>query len=315
VLKISAYISELLYEHDCVIVPGLGAFIANYREAHTNETQERIHPPSKEITFSPKLKHNDGLLVNYLSRKEGMPLFDALKKIEEFRENIQYRLEKGEEVVFEGLGALTLNDSKSTVFKAGLTGNLLPDSYGLGMISLKDRAGAKKGQGEQSNAEKNQKKNKAWLLFLLIPFAAIIVFVYLNFFTKNTTEPPASGYEESRIIPERSSTALSDSLASDTVAVDSMLPRIEESAPVVEEKDTVVNYYLVGGSFLEKANADKYFSQIEKMGYSPVHLGKQGRFFVVAVGGFNTLEEANTVRDEFLDRDPDSEVWILNVSD
>jgi hypothetical protein len=32
-MKIEQYISELLYKYDCVIVPGLGGFVANYKSA------------------------------------------------------------------------------------------------------------------------------------------------------------------------------------------------------------------------------------------------------------------------------------------
>ena len=91
-MEITAYIKELLVENDYVIIPGLGAFVAGYKPAHTDDTQESILPPSKEVTFNRKLKNNDGLLVGTIASEEGISRFDALKKVEEFRENIQYRI-------------------------------------------------------------------------------------------------------------------------------------------------------------------------------------------------------------------------------
>ena len=51
------------------------------------------------------------------------------------------------------------------------------------------------------------------------------------------------------------------------------------------------------------------------MGYKPVHLGKQGSFYTVAIGGYETFEEAKEVQNEFVSRNPDSGVYIIRVND
>ena len=62
---IDNYICELLYDHDCVIIPGLGGFIANFEPARIIRKQHTIMPPSKKIAFNGKLKNNDGLLADF----------------------------------------------------------------------------------------------------------------------------------------------------------------------------------------------------------------------------------------------------------
>ena len=47
-LEITKYIQELLFVHDCVILPGFGGFVANYRPAKIDENQQIVHPPSKD---------------------------------------------------------------------------------------------------------------------------------------------------------------------------------------------------------------------------------------------------------------------------
>ena len=111
-MEVGHYIKDLLFENDCVIIPGFGAFIAIYRSVQIDEGKETLLPPSKEITFDRKLKNNDGVLVKHYAKSEGVSDFDSLKIIEEFREDIQYRLEKGEKIIFEGLGTLSLNVEK-----------------------------------------------------------------------------------------------------------------------------------------------------------------------------------------------------------
>ena len=51
-MKMETYISELLYRHDCVILPGLGGFITNYRSAQIHPVSHTLRPPSKSISFA-----------------------------------------------------------------------------------------------------------------------------------------------------------------------------------------------------------------------------------------------------------------------
>ena len=83
-LGIPLYISELLYVSDCVIIPGLGGFVANSRSAFLNPAQHTFNPPVRRIAFNASLRTNDGLLANYVSRREGITYGDAVTKIKYF---------------------------------------------------------------------------------------------------------------------------------------------------------------------------------------------------------------------------------------
>ena len=65
-MKISYHIFNLLQEHDCVIVPNFGAFVARNISAKISSDGSRIYPPNKEITFNKSLIKSDGLLINCL---------------------------------------------------------------------------------------------------------------------------------------------------------------------------------------------------------------------------------------------------------
>ena len=60
-MKISYHIFNLLQEHDCVIVPNFGAFVARNISAKISCDGSRIYPPNKEITFNKSLIKSDGL--------------------------------------------------------------------------------------------------------------------------------------------------------------------------------------------------------------------------------------------------------------
>ena len=70
---ISKYISELLFLHDCVIIPEFGGFVGNNKSAVLNEITRTISPPSKEILFNLNLQTNDGY-NNPTNQKESLIL-------------------------------------------------------------------------------------------------------------------------------------------------------------------------------------------------------------------------------------------------
>ena len=71
-VDITAFIRELLFGHDCVIVPGFGGFIGNYTPARIDKKSGTFYPPVKQISFNRNLNHNDGLLVGRISGSSGI---------------------------------------------------------------------------------------------------------------------------------------------------------------------------------------------------------------------------------------------------
>ena len=63
------YLTELLYDNECVIVADFGAFITQRHSAVIDYTNNRFTPPYKEIIFNNKLVADDGLLVDFISKK------------------------------------------------------------------------------------------------------------------------------------------------------------------------------------------------------------------------------------------------------
>lgn len=130
-MKIGFYIGALLYQHDCVVIPGFGGFIANYTSAHIHAVQNTFIPPSRQIMFNASLLHNDGLLATYVARKEGISFADALIRIEEEVVAIQTELNSEKVVLLDELGSLRSNHEHSIVFTPKATNNYLEDAYGL----------------------------------------------------------------------------------------------------------------------------------------------------------------------------------------
>ena len=106
---------------------------------------------------------------------------------------------------------------------------------------------------------------------------------------------------------------ITDSIPTDTTSDSADTVMEEQIMDSFEKENEGPVFYLVGGSFSVKENADKYFNRIKKLGYQPVHLGKQGNLYVVAVEKYYSLADAENAQREFLAREPKSGVWIMPV--
>ena len=95
-MDITDFIRELLFDHDCVIIPDFGGFIGNYTPARIDKSNNTFFPPVKQISFNRNLNHNDGLLVGRISESAKMNYADARNLVEEFVKDIRTRLSKGE---------------------------------------------------------------------------------------------------------------------------------------------------------------------------------------------------------------------------
>lgn len=126
------YIFELLYEHDCVIVPGFGGFVANYRPAKIHPVLHTFSPPAKDILFNPRLVINDGILVNYIAVKENIPYERALQQLQAEILQIQQHLEQSHKFEIVNVGSLSLDMEGHLQFEPADKINFLLSSYGLG---------------------------------------------------------------------------------------------------------------------------------------------------------------------------------------
>src|SRR5271169_882564 len=98
-MRVDRHIRDLLYDHDCVIVPEMGGFIASYAHARVNTAQQTIEPPSKKIAFNIFLTHNDGLLAEHIARYEHLNFNEALKEIRGYVHHYQEELDAGKKFV------------------------------------------------------------------------------------------------------------------------------------------------------------------------------------------------------------------------
>ena len=117
--------------HDCVAVPGWGAFIANYEKAGFDETRSVLERPMRTIGFNASLNHNDGLLAQSLVRCEGMGYDEAMRFIADSVTTFRQQLATGGEVSMGRLGYFRSNKGELVEFVPLLRDNAIDQYYGL----------------------------------------------------------------------------------------------------------------------------------------------------------------------------------------
>ena len=134
--ELSRHIESLLLDNDCVIVPGLGGFIAHYQSAYYVEEERIFLPPTRKVGFNPQLTMNDGLLAQSYMQMYHMDYSDAMNRISENVHLLKEALYKGETVDLHGIGALHYNIYDEFEFQSTESGLLSPSLYGLDAFSM-----------------------------------------------------------------------------------------------------------------------------------------------------------------------------------
>lgn len=115
------HIEYLLHRHDCVILPGMGAFVAEYASASIDYVSGRIIPPSRTISFNDAILHDDGLLANSIARAERVKFEEAKTILYKHLSELKDKLSRESEIQLGKLGRMVIAEDQSLQFIPRLT--------------------------------------------------------------------------------------------------------------------------------------------------------------------------------------------------
>jgi hypothetical protein len=312
-MKIGLYISELLQDHDCVVFPGLGAFTAHAVDAQFDKSYAKLLPPSYQIRFNPEIKVNDGILLNHFAQKQEITAPKAFIEIENLCNEINYRLDHGETVGLEGLGTIKRKEGKN-FFEAYPDVEKMPDAFGLEPIELKVYDTVIKrtlpesvdSKSEKTSTQTLKKRKLNWLY--LMPVLAAIFFIFWFLWPEGKKE-----YNENVSLEINPSEAFVPAAKDSIPEANIDETQLDEEIITVQEHPQEGLFYLVGGSFKTRENAEQYFEQISKKGYEPLQLGVMGSFHVVAIAVYPSEREAVIAQNRVLRQDSTAGVWVYYI--
>ncbi|MBO4599001.1 MAG: SPOR domain-containing protein [Bacteroidaceae bacterium] len=136
-INLARHIEVLLLTNDCVIVPGLGGFLAQHVSARRVEEENLFLPPSRTIGFNAHLSMNDGLLVQSYMETYDDSFPEATKRVEEEVNELIEVLRKEGEYELNGIGTLSMNINGVYSFTPNQAGALSPYLYGFSSFEMK----------------------------------------------------------------------------------------------------------------------------------------------------------------------------------
>ncbi len=316
-MNVTAVIRELLFGHDCVIVPGFGGFIGNYTPAKIDKVNGTFYPPVKQISFNRNLNHNDGLLVGRISVALKINYIDARNSVDEFVIDIRKRLEKGEKVVFDNIGSFVNNNEGNVQFEPDLNVNYHLDSYGLEPFQCLPLEGYDVRKRVIKRLEKDPVKQASirkvlWRAAVIIPLLSLLFVVpfktdLFKAKVESTSMNPLvkAEFENNKKAVDQGNynEAPKNEKATTPVSDKNIAPEVV--APVVPERG---EYIVITGSFKSKENADSQVNMLKEEGFSPEIVKAENGFYRVCAAICNDLSSADFKKDSISKKFPGT--WV-----
>jgi len=321
---VSNYISELLYTNECVIIPEFGGFIGNITSAKLNKATETLSPPSKNILFNKNLTTNDGLLIAHISKRENITNTEAKNIVEKFVNEINAKLTSSKILRLDKIGLLTLNTDNKISFIQDKSINYNIDAFGMQNISSKYIKHIKEEiKLKELNPIKEPEKFYINKKRILLKAAAIMLpLFFLSYITITQEKKIDSVYKQMAELNPFHSTNKKSSIVKKNITEKiknetADIKTIEEAKSIViEEKNPVepvikemkTTYYIIGGAFNEKTNAERMLRDLMQKNYK-AEIIKEKTFLRVSYNSFLNKEEAllalNNIRKE------NNAAWLL----
>jgi nucleoid DNA-binding protein len=134
--NLNFHIAYLLTKHECVIIPGFGAFVASAVEKSKIKETGLLCPPVQPLGFNPEIKHNDGLLANSISKKEDISYKEACLRIRQYVDYLNNRLEEQKTIQIQWVGKLALSAKRKIIFAPSLYLSCNASHFGLSNFYL-----------------------------------------------------------------------------------------------------------------------------------------------------------------------------------
>lgn len=324
-IVLDKHIEILLLSNDCVIVPGLGGFMAHHVEAHYDEHDHIFLPPSRTLGFNPQLKLNDSLLAQSYIEAYDISYPEAIRRIEdEVCELKQHLSNEGFYELYD-LGTLSINEEGNYVFEPCEAGILTPDLYGLCSFEMKplgyveETAAETALQSAPLTVEDEEESHNtirikvAWLRNAVAVAAAIIAFVLIATPVSNSVSPKMnmSGLHDnaiSKLIPKEmtkgevkvSTEQIQRSIAmADSIAAKDKAPETQKGN-AIEAADNKKQgaYCIVLASYIPLNNARDYVNKLREQGLDDTYTYERNHIVRVVYGNFKSEAEAyNKLKD------------------
>lgn len=346
---ISGYIKELIFGHDCVIIPGFGAFIGNYFPSRIDRKDGMFYPPSRKVTFNRHLTGNDGLLIGHISSHLGIGYGESRDMVIDWAEGLRKKIMAGNPVTLENLGTFSLSSEGAIIFDPDLTVNYLLTSYGLTAyhrhpvsdFDVRKRVLERRHEQPVNQPSVRSLLMKAAVIIPVLVALALVPFndhIFKGRVDESTMNPLASAELEynrkqidaaaTMVVPGNTVAEEQASTAPDTAeepekpvapitseqiqarpVPDEITASVEKTPTRLPEVVHEYRYLVIIGSFQGEDNALTMVDKLRRVGFDPEVAGGPDGYLRVSAESFDNIDDAKASLAKFTRDFPGA--WIL----
>lgn len=340
--SLERHIFHLLFQENSVDVPGFGRMETQRFGAEIQLQSGLFLPPARRLSFSPMAGKSD-LLLNHLTRYEGLSASEARSAIAQSVSEWNRALLEGKRLRLEGLGSFS-KTGLQWVFQASIESNFLPEAYGLPIFRVTPLSQRTETSGELGYilpVPRVAKRRDQWLA----PFrAAAVVTGAISLMALGTTKSDFRDFvQNASFRPQWEAMtnnvrtwfepAPAEKAVADTFGIQEMPPQdflqgtiLEEvvpeaildvaseaansTSPASKSAEKTEIFALVVGAFLDDRNAHRLTADLQKAGYPAKVLRAKIGLTKVALRTFATRDAAESAKEEAKKAFP--AVWIYS---
>lgn len=304
---IEKHIAHLLHYHDCVIVPGLGGFVANFKSAMIHPEQNLFVPPLKEIGFNRSLLHQDGLLANHMAIEQSVSYVEASAILTDFVNDVRRRIAAGETVAMGEVGSLRGDAIGNILFAPNESATFLPDALGLSTFRFEPLGYKHVAKIEQKMHVPQIMQNRSPRYWTAVAAMIAGLFFFSTFELKMPEVSEAGFYSVLNTSAEQTIAKVSEGEALEV----ELLVEEESVVPVREVPVAVKRHHIIAASFKQSAPADQSVRVFIQEGFSQAQVLADGAGrFRIALESFENRQEAIDAMQKYRQQARFATVWV-----
>ena len=343
VIDIIPHIQYLVSRHDCVILPGWGAFVARHVEAHAADGI--LMPPCRVIGFNPDVNHNDAMLATSVARREKIPYDSAAAAVTNAVSRLHELYDTAGILLIPRVGALRKGSDGLTLFEAVAPATSIAScAYdGLPQVEL-PASQAETEPREEASAPRPTPWSAQRKATGIAAAAAVLIGLGIVLSTPITVErtvnyasmpaptvtaarsaeipaptiaavtpdPTEASAQEAEPAAAASATQTAESAPTAETAskaIDAPEATVSEASQPAAAAPAATEYYLVVSSHRTAAEARRYIAAHPGEGLQLLTVGKYCRVYAAKAADY-TAATAPTRRQDFAAKHPDAWVFI-----
>lgn len=309
------HIEYLISRNDCVIIPGLGALLAQYCPARIDETTGMVKPPCRHFTFNSGIRDNDATLALSISRASGISFQRAFDYVNKEVDSMRHQLHSFGSLSLGRVGTLHYNAPDGTCdFESFAVDRLSVATAWLPVVS----ATQLKSNHRAYDSSMNKVTRPVWSrISRIAAVAAMLIGVWLVASTpisidnesllsaslapniSRATSAPAILSATQKEVPSDLTSELSqdEDMLSETLA-ETTVPSLANANETVSDNGEIMDmekgrFYIIVGASVSAKGAQKFIDMHPDI-KDEANIVRYGHKHVVSVSVYDTPEEANS---------------------